>query len=109
MDYTKDLHELCDMICDAVADATAKIRANGGKMSSGDVDYVDKLTHTMKSLKAVISMDDGRSMMPARRRYSRRYSGEGGMVDELRELMQDAPDERTRQEFKRFISKIESM
>ena len=44
-----------------------------------------------------------------------RYSGEqgysrnGGMVEELRELMQDAPDERTRQEFKRFIEKIETM
>lgn len=31
------------------------------------------------------------------------------MVDELRELMQDAPDERTKQEFHRFIEKIERM
>ena len=37
------------------------------------------------------------------------YSRDGGMVEELRELMQDAPDERTRQEFQRFIQKIESM
>lgn len=109
MDFYNDLHELYDTIGEAVVEASEKIRSGGGKLSASDADYVDKLTHTMKSLKAVISMDDGRSMMPARRRYSRRYSGEGGMVDELRELMQDAPDERTRQEFKRFISKIESM
>ena len=43
-------------------------------------------------------------------RYSgNEYSRHGGMVEELRELMQDAPDERTKQEFQRFISKIESM
>lgn len=31
------------------------------------------------------------------------------MVEELRELMNDAKDDRTRQEFKRFIEKLESM
>lgn len=50
----------------------------------------------------------------ARRDSMGRYSGDGysrdgGMVEELRELMQDAPDERTRQEFQRFIQKIENM
>lgn len=45
-----------------------------------------------------------------RRGYSREgYSRDGGMVEELRELMQDAPDERTKQEFQRFIDKIERM
>ena len=37
------------------------------------------------------------------------YSQTGEMVQELRELMQDAPDDRTRQEFQRFIQKIEQM
>lgn len=56
----------------------------------------------------------------ARRDSMGRYSGRGysrdgysmdsdEMVSELRELMQDAPDDRTRQEFQRFIQKIESM
>lgn len=52
----------------------------------------------------------------ARRDSMGRYSRDDGysmdsteMVSELRELMQDAPDERTRQEFQRFISKIEQM
>ena len=50
----------------------------------------------------------------ARRDSMGRYSGDGysrdgGMVEELRELMQDAPDERTKQEFQRFIDKIERM
>lgn len=52
----------------------------------------------------------------ARRDSMGRYSSDGSysmdsgeMVDELRELMQDAPDEQTRMEFQRFISKIEQM
>ena len=45
-------------------------------------------------------------------RYSRErgYSyGSEEMVEELRELMHEAPDERTRQEFERFIQKLEQM
>lgn len=38
-----------------------------------------------------------------------RYSRDDGMIMELRELMKDAPDDRTRQEFQSFISRIENM
>lgn len=38
-----------------------------------------------------------------------RYSRDGGMIEDLRDLMQDAPDERTRQEFQKFIHKMENM
>ena len=62
----------------------------------------------------------GRDMSYARGRNAKRdsmgrYSREGysraadDMIQDLRELMEDAPDERTRQEFQRFISKIEQM
>ena len=37
------------------------------------------------------------------------YSRDQEMISELRELMNDAKDDRTRQEFQRFISKIEQM
>lgn len=65
--------------------------------------------------------DDGRSYARGRGRNVRRdsmgrYSRERGysrageeMVMELRELMEDAPDDKTRQEFERFIRKIEQM
>ena len=65
------------------------------------------------------SMDNGSYArgrgINARRDSMGRYSSERGysrdekMVMELRELMQEAPDERTRMEFQRFIDKIESM
>ena len=48
----------------------------------------------------------------ARRDSMGRYSRAEGtemMVGELRELMQDAPDERTKMEFKKFIEKIEQI
>ena len=43
--------------------------------------------------------------------YSNRggYSRNNNMIMELRELMEDAPDERTRMEFDKFIRKMESM
>lgn len=51
----------------------------------------------------------------ARRDSMGRYSSRGysmaseDMVNELRDLMNDAPDEHTRKEFEKFINKIESM
>ena len=46
----------------------------------------------------------------AKRDSMGRYSRDSqSMVHELRELMEDAPDERTRMEFKKFIERIEHM
>lgn len=46
----------------------------------------------------------------ARRDSMGRYSNDNRMmVEELRDLMNDAPDERTRMEFNRFIEKMEQM
>lgn len=142
MDYVKDLHELCETLSREIGEANEKIRTAGGKLSAGDLEYIDKLTHALKSVKATIAMmeEEGysgyypymgssyvdgnmggssnrsyrgsyaRGGRSYRRGYSREgYSRDGGMVEELRELMQDAPDERTRQEFQRFIEKIEHM
>lgn len=140
----KDLHEICDTVSRAIASANEKIRGAGGKLSAGDADYIDKLTHILKSVKGVIKMEEeaemddgysermysrgydrgsyrgsygdgsyGRGRMNARRdsmgRYSSNdgYSRGGNMVDELRELMMEAPDQETRQEMQRLIQKME--
>lgn len=42
-------------------------------------------------------------------RYSRGYSRHNGMAERLRDLMEDAPDDRTRQEIQRLVSKMEQM
>lgn len=140
------LYELCDVIEREMQEAAKKIRNAGGKINAGDADYIDKLTHSLKSIKTVIAMTeaeddysnaggmsyqrgrrggnrDGRGGMSYARRGQRRdsmgrYSREGGysyddaksdMMDELREIMEDAPDERTKREFHAFMQKLESM
>ena len=111
-----ELHELRDMLCKEL-----KSYSNKG-ISNSTLDTVDKLAHALKNLDKVIETDEGYSCdygrSYARRRdsmgrYSGRYpmdySRHGGMVEELRELMNEAQDERTRSEFQRFISKLEAM
>ena len=145
MDFMNDLYELCDTITTEIADANEKIRAAGGKLSSGDLDYIDKLTHTLKSIKGVEHMEDsGYSERGSYRGYSReagmmrdggsyrggsyrggsyargrgsnarrdsmgRYSSDGGMVEELHELLEDAPNEAVKRDIQRLIDKMEQM
>ena len=92
-------------------DLTRKIR-NGG-MSTGDLDTIDKLTHTLKSVKGVLHMDDGYSGRYDRGSYARnrdsmgRYS-RNTLADKMRDLMMDAPDDRTRQEIQRMVDKLDA-
>lgn len=136
MDYLKDLHETCETLSRELGEANEKIKRAGGKMSSGDLEYLDRLTHAIKSVKTTIAMmeaeDGGESgyYMPGRSyggrsyggdsyarrrdsmgRYSRRggMSYDDGMVEELRDLMDRAPDESTRREFHKLITKLEQM
>lgn len=151
----EELYKLKETLCNELEEYSKKT-----KMSAGDLDVVDKLSHTIKNIDKIIEkydedeysgamgysnrMNYGRgcysnerggrdgysnerggysnerdySMARGRgsnaRRDSRgRYSGEGysghDMVMELRDLMEDAPDERTRMEFEKFIRKMEQM
>lgn len=143
MDYLKDLHEMCETLSRELGEANEKVRQSGGSLNGSDLDYIDKLTHAIKSIKTTIAMiesEDGESgMYPyyrsfaqngnqgsyrrgsynqgsyARRRdsmgrySSRGYSRDDDMIAELRDLMNEAPDDKMKQEFQRFIDKIERM
>lgn len=129
------LYELKETLCDELEGY-----ANKGKLSAGDLEIVDKLSHTIKNLCKIIekyeeddysgtysmkrnrySRENGRGgnysnergdsyAMARNRRSNGRYSNDNDMmVMELRELMEDAPDEKTRMEFEKFIKKIEMM
>lgn len=123
------LYELKEKLCDELEEYGSK------EMTAGSLDVVDKLAHAIKNLDKIIEKydeggsyaggmsrrssyyEDGNSYARGRggRSYARRrdamgrYSRDDEMVMELRELMEDAPDEKTRQEFQRFIQKIEMM
>ena len=121
------MDKLIGFVCDELEDLERKV-SKDGKLSMAEVGYMDTLAHAKKNLMKAEEMSGGYSgmMYPrygetdgrsyARRRdsmgrYSRRgYSmAAGDMVDELHELMEKAPDEMTKREFKKFIDKIESM
>ena len=141
--WLDDMYDLCETVAKEIGEANEKIEAAGGKLSGADVDYIDKLTHTMKSIKSVImlaeneengesgyypymgsyrsydnGMRGGRSnahRRDSRGRYSREsrrgYSRDEARMDfieDVRDLMRDAPDEHTRMKFQRFIDEIEN-
>lgn len=123
-----ELHDLCETVSDAIVEANRKIESSGGKLSGSDVDYIDKLTHSLKSIKAVMSMmeeEDGyseRGRMSRRsyrgsydggsyrRSYRRdsmgRYSRDEDYEQSLREAMENAPDEQTRQSLARMMDSM---
>ena len=80
MEKLKELHELCETIMDEICEINKKTREGG--MSAGDLETIDKLTHSLKSIKATIAMmeeeDEGMSGAEASYRYSRNGSYRGG-------------------------------
>lgn len=139
MDYMNDLHELCESISRAINTANEKIRGAGGKLSAADVDYIDKLTHSLKSVKAVIAMMDDEDASSysdgsyggyrmrgysrngyndgsfrGRGRYAKRdsmgrYSSDDGVAEELRGLMNEVPNESIKRDIQRIVEKMEQM
>ena len=116
----KTYHDLKDMLCEELDEITRK-----GELTAGSLDTVDKLTHSIKSLETIIAMNeaqDGESgyyphmgyrsnqRRDMRGRYSReRYSDDrDSMISDLREMMQEARDEHTRNRFKSFIRELEN-
>ena len=114
----KELYELKDKLCDELKEYGKK------DMSAGSLDVVDKLAHTIKNIDKIIqSHEDGASgYYPyddrsyrgsyARRRDSMgRYSSYGysrhSLTEKLRELMDEAPDDKTRSEIQRLVDKME--
>lgn len=117
----KAYHELKDMLCDELDSITKK-----GELTAGSLDTVDKLTHSIKSLETIIAMNEARDgeseyypnymrgsyrgrsyRRDAMGRYSR-DDARADMVQDLRELMQSAPDEHMKKKLQRFISEIEN-
>ena len=128
------LYDLKDMLCKELEEYGKK-----GELSAGALDIVDKLAHTIKNLDKIIevyeedeysnyggsyyngNISPGRSQSYARGRgrnarrdsmgrYSNEgYSRTGDLVERLRELASDAPDDKTRQEIHRLVTRMEQM
>ena len=55
MDYTKDMEMACELLHEQLGDLVRKIKNNG--MSTGDLEKLDKLTHSLKSVKGTMQME----------------------------------------------------
>lgn len=127
------MDKLLDYIDSELIDLERKADKDG-KLTMSEIQYVDTLLHAKKNLLKTEEMSEameggysmrgeGNSYARGRGRnakrdsmgrysrergYSRRYSMDGeDMVEELRTMMENAPDERTRMEFEKMISKME--
>ena len=123
----KELYELKEMLCDELKEYGKK----GELKNAGTLDVVDKLAHTVKNLDKIIeAYDEGESNMypyayddgmnGRSMRYSRNYRGgsyaqrrdsmgrysRDGIADKLRDLMEEAPDEKTRQDIQRIVDRM---
>ena len=114
------LYDLCDTVSKELESANEKINHAGGELSAGDLEYLDKLTHTMKSLKTTIAMIESEEGHSGGRYYNRssyakrgrsmgRYSRDDAHEDfmgEIEELIEKAPDEHTRRKFERMLAEM---
>lgn len=116
-------HEIKEMLCEELEAMTK----NGTIRTKEDLDIIDKLTHSIKSVETIIAMNEtyGESgdYSPAHIRYGRsnladrsyaprrdsmgRFSRDSDMIAELHELMAHAKDDHTRAKFQRFIDDLE--
>ena len=77
MDYINDLKQMCESIGEALREANEKIKKSGGKLTAGDVAYIDQITHAMKSIKTTLAMLEGGYSVD----YSRKGSYGGSYED----------------------------
>ena len=107
--------ELYDILCDELEKITAK-----GELTAGSLDAVDKIVDIMKDIEEMGysgdmmgrsyrgSYRDGRSYnryaQHSRGRYSRH-----DIVEQLEDIADSAPNEKSRKEIERLIAKMEQM
>lgn len=123
----KSYEKIKEMLCEEL-EAIAK----KGELTAGSLDTVDKLTHAIKSLETIIAMNeysedgysnrgsyDGNMNSNSYARYGNvrrdsmgRYSRDEAndeIINRLNEVMNDAPNEQTKQEIRKLINKMENM
>lgn len=125
------IYDLKQTLCDELEEYGKK------KLDAGNLDVIDKLAHAIKNIDKIIDVYEGgeysgdyetdRRMMQGRSYGGRSYDGRGRgsrakrdamgryssdnsmMINELKDLMHDAPDDKTRQEIQNLVHRLENM
>lgn len=117
----KVLYSVCDKLSEELANANRRIEKID-KLTMSDIEYLDKLTHAIKSIKTTIAMaeaNEGHSnyypysygdheysyaRKGTRRDEMGRYSRDTESIKhQMRELMNATNDDRTRREIQRIL------
>ena len=122
-------HNLCNFIKDEMREIDLKI-GEGARPSNQELSYADLLSHIKKSLLTVDAMehpeeygwnDDGMSRMNTRSygrtgrynsrssRYGRSYRDNDRIMEDLQELIDKAPDDKTRHKLESIMSDMSEM
>ena len=111
----KELYELKEKLVDELKDYGKR------EISSGSLEMIDKLAHAAKNVCKIIDESDegnsgyysrtgriydGRSFRNSYRRDDMGRYSRDGLADKLRELMDEAPDEKSRMEIQRLVDKM---
>lgn len=124
MRLNEDLERVCNVLSNELHKVIEKVEKSGS--SEGAIEYLDKLTHAIKSVKTTMAMMGSESSYSngnsydysnrgrgyARRdsmgRYMDAYSGASEMAQRLKEMADDIPDAHKRNEFMRLIAMAEN-
>lgn len=79
MENLDELYELCEYLNHDLHEMNEKISNANGKLNNDTLSYLDKLTHTMKSVKTVIAMEEAEMNGYSGRGYSRDGMSNGSM------------------------------
>lgn len=116
------MHKLMDYICTELEDLERKVD-RGDSLTMAEVQYADTLLRMKKNLLKSEELTEGYSngysrdysnargrgtnaRRDSRGRYADGYS-RSSMVETIRDMMDDAPDEATRSELQRFVEKFD--
>lgn len=111
----KELYELKEKLVDELKDYGKM------EMTSANLEKIDKLAHAAKNVCKIIDesddgssgyysrtgrMYDGRSFRNSYRRDNMGRYSRDGLADKLRELMDEAPDEKSRMEIQKLVDRM---
>ena len=117
------LYELRDMLCDQLAEYGER-----GELTNATLEKIDTLAHALKNVDKVIDCREGEAdkSWNARSRSKRSYSMRSGtskkrrmnhdedvdredLIDRMYSMMDDMPDEKSKEEMQKLVSRMESM
>ena len=80
MELIKELKDLKETIANEIAQANKEIKKSGGDLNSGDIEMIDKLAHSMKSLVTTCAMLEAEDDGGYSERYMPYYSRDDGTI-----------------------------